>query len=64
LSVTVLVDGNVKDVAETARRLVVPDDAVMSPPTVKLLSDPTDVRELLVTPDPRLVDESTELPPT
>jgi hypothetical protein len=48
-----------KEVAVSAWRLVVPDVWVILPPTVKLLSVPSEVRELLRIPEPRVVDDKT-----
>jgi hypothetical protein len=50
---------DVMDVAVRLWRLVVPEVCVIFPPTVKLLSVPKDVRELLVMPEPKLVEDTT-----
>jgi hypothetical protein len=50
---------DVRDVADTVWKLAVPDVWDILPPTVRLLRIPKDVKELLVMPDPKVVDDNT-----
>ena len=59
---SVVAPDDVSDVADTDCKLAVPDVWVMLPPTVRLLRIPRDVKELLVIPEPNVVDDKTCVP--
>jgi hypothetical protein len=53
----------VNEVADRDWKLAVPEVCVIFPPTVRLLSVPNDVNELVVIVEPRVVEDNTCDPP-